>query len=402
MGDSTSSWSMQHPPDERLDAYRDRRLSGAALLELDDHLAGCETCRSRLASNEWLQSAVRVIQADLHAASAPSEHVSVEDLGRYVDGALPPPDMTRADAHVAACAACAEDAADLRAYKQTLAAAGGHWRFAQRWRASTPRVVAAMASAAALLALAAWLTIGRDRPAERIAGRTGPADTPSVALRDAGGVVTLDRAGVLSVPRALAPDDERAVAEALASRHIGIPPAIAELAGRSESLMGRLASARSFAALSPVGTAVMTDRPTFTWTPFAGATRYAVRVFDDRFNQVAASGALTGTTWVPPTPLAPGAVFAWQVTATNNGVEITTPSAPDPQARFRVLDRAEAAAVAHAKASYAGSHLALGVLLARAGLLDDARAELQALADANPDSPIPSGLLRDIEQRRRN
>jgi anti-sigma factor RsiW len=402
MGDFSSLSSMPHPPAGQLAAYRDRRLSGAALLELDDHLAGCETCRGRLALDDRLRSAVTLIRADLRAASAPFDHVSSEDLGRYVDGALPPADMEAADAHVASCEACAEDVADLRAYKQTLAVAGAHWRFAQRWRASRPRVVAAMASAAALLGLAAWLTIGRDRPAEQNAGRTLPADTPSVALRDAGGIVTLDRAGVLRAPRALAPDDERAVVEALASRHLGIPPAIADLAGRSESLMGRSAPAQSFAALSPVGTAVMTDRPTFTWTPLDGATRYSVRVFDDRFNQVAASGPLTGTSWVPATPLPPGSVLAWQVTATKNGVQITMPSAPDPQARFKVLDRADAEAVARAKASYAGSHLALGVLLARAGLLDEARAELQALAGANPDSALASDLLRDVQQRRRN
>ena len=105
---------------------------------------------------------------------------------------------------------------------------------------------------------------------------------------------------------------------------------------------------------------------------------------------------------MPATPLAPGAVLAWQVTATKNGVEITTPSAPDPQARFTVLDRAEADAVARAKASYAGSHLALGVLLARAGLLDEARTELQALAGANPDSALAVDLLRDVQQQRRN
>jgi putative zinc finger protein len=393
---------MHHPSSDRLDAYLDGRLSGTALLELDDHLAACDMCRGRLTADVRLRSVAALIRADLRAALPPSAHVSSENLGRYVDRALPDAEMEEADAHVASCAACAEDVADVHAYKQTLAAASMHWRFAQRWRASRPAVVAALAAAAALLVVAAWLTTGRDGTAGRNAGRTSPADTPSVVLRDAGGIVTLDRAGVLTAPRALAPDDERAVAEALASRHIPVPPTVVDLAGRPESLMGRPAPARSFAALSPVGTAVITDRPTFTWTPLDGAARYSVRVFDDRFNQVAASGGLTGTTWTPSTSLPRGSIFAWQVTATKQGGEITTPSAPNPQAKFKVLDSADADAIARARISYGDSHLVLGVLFARAGLLDEARAELQALADANRDSALASDLLRDIPPRRRN
>jgi anti-sigma factor RsiW len=401
---------MHHPAAELLDAYRNRRLSGAALLELDDHLASCETCRGRLASDERTRSAVAAIQADLLAASPPSDHLSSEDLVSYVDGVLPPVEMELADAHLASCAACADDVADLRAYKQTLAGAGApvgqtpgaHWRFAQRWRAATPRVAAVMASAAALLALAAWLTIGRNRSVEQQAGRTtAAADAPSIALRDAGGIVTLDRAGVLSAPRALAPDDRLAVAAALASRHLEIPGAVADLARRAESLMGRTSPARAFAPVSPVGTAVLTDRPAFTWTPLDGATRYSVRVFDDRFNQVAASGALVSASWSVPAPLARGATFAWQVTAVKDGVSTTVPSTPDPEARFIVIDSAGAEAMTRAKASYADTHLALGVLFARAGLLDEARAELQALVLANPDSTVARDLLQDVEQRRR-
>ena len=313
--------------------------------------------------------------------------------------------MAEADAHVAACAACAEDVADLRTYKQTLTGAGAHWRLARRWRA-TPGVIAALASAAAVIALATWATVDRHPAAQPIAGRTAASHDASITLRDAGGTVTLDRAGIVVLAwkdrsRALAPDDLATVEHALTSGHLDIPAAIADLAGRSESLMGTPSPASAFAPVSPVATAVMTGLPAFAWTPLDRATRYTVRVFDDRFHQVASSGPVTGTTWAPAMPLPPGAVYAWQVTATIDGVEKTVPSAPDPPARFSVLDGADAEAIAQAKQSYAGSHLALGVLFAKAGLLDEARAELQALAAANPESALAADLLRQVQPRQR-
>jgi predicted Zn-dependent protease len=42
----------------------------------------------------------------------------------------------------------------------------------------------------------------------------------------------------------------------------------------------------------------------------------------------------------------------------------------------------------------------MGVLYARAGLLDDARRELEALRNANPDSSIAAELLRQIKAAR--
>ena len=43
-----------------------------------------------------------------------------------------------------------------------------------------------------------------------------------------------------------------------------------------------------------------------------------------------------------------------------------------------------------------GSRLAAGVLLARAGCLDDARKELQELVKDNPESPLARDLLKSL------
>jgi hypothetical protein len=50
---------------------------------------------------------------------------------------------------------------------------------------------------------------------------------------------------------------------------------------------------------------------------------------------------------------------------------------------------------------YAGRRLALGLLYAEAGLLDDAERELKALLVANPQSPIAKSLWLDLRSKQR-
>jgi hypothetical protein len=145
---------------------------------------------------------------------------------------------------------------------------------------------------------------------------------------------------------------------------------------------------------------LLTGRPVFRWTRLEGATSYTVEVYDSRFNRVASSPELTGQSWSMPGPL-PGGVYAWQVKATKDGQEITSPLPPAPQARFRVLDQAKANELAAAKRAYSSSHLALGLLYAEAGLLEEAEQELRAVQKANPDSELARSLLGQIQKLKR-
>src|SRR6185369_10205495 len=113
------------------------------------------------------------------------------------------------------------------------------------------------------------------------------------------------------------------------------------------------------------------------WLPLSGASSYRVTVTDADLNEVAISEPLTALEWKLATPLRPGAIYFWQVTALKDGKAITSPVLPAPQAKFKVLAPTQAAEVRRASQSYAGAHLALGVLYVRAGLLAAAQQEFQ-------------------------
>lgn len=96
-------------------------------------------------------------------------------------------------------------------------------------------------------------------------------------------------------------------------------------------------STPGFTLQAPLSTEVPGGRPTFRWTPLAGAELYRVMVFDRDFNRMADSGPLSGTEWTPERPL-PGGTYTWQVKARRRGgEEITAPGPGLPQAIFQVV-----------------------------------------------------------------
>lgn len=161
--------------------------------------------------------------------------------------------------------------------------------------------------------------------------------------------------------------------------------------------------AGEFSVLDPVGSVLMSDRPTFRWSPLDGAAGYVVEVYDDSFNLVATSPQLTARSWAAPQTLPRGKVYSWQVTAVKDGQETKSPRPPAPQAKFRILDRAKADELSRARRAYPSSHLTLGLLYAEAGLLKESEQEFRLLQKANPGSELPRRLLRQVQAlRRRN
>lgn len=222
------------------------------------------------------------------------------------------------------------------------------------------------------------------------------APTSAITLIDRRGPVGLDANGDLIGLDGLPVSAGRAIAAAIRSRQAGTPPELGDLSQPATAPAQEEAAGTVARPVSPVTTIVRDARPTFSWLAQPGAAGYTVALFDEGFNPIARSETLRRTSWRPSRPLKRGAVYAWQVIVRRGQDEAPSPSPTAPAARFQVLGAAGSAALERLVRDAGGSHLAAGVLLARAGCVVDARSEFQELLRKNPDSPVARDLLQSL------
>jgi anti-sigma factor RsiW len=232
-------------------------------------------------------------------------------------------------------------------------------------------------------------------------GSQPDASTVVVSLRDGEAEVGLDSQGKLMGLEKFAPQTQRAVQAALATESLPKPQALSELAGPKINLMDQSTDGLPFQLIAPVGAVISSNRPTLRWQPLKGATSYTVSIFDSDFNRVLKSTPLTANSWAAPHSLQNGKLYSWEVTAMRGDEAITSPIAPAPQARFKILEAEKIREIAMVRKQQAGSHLTLGVLYARAGLLNEAEREFRALVNANPQSNVAKKLLHEVQNWRR-
>jgi len=422
-------------------------MPAAELLAADDHLSACDTCRRKLGGAAEARELFASLREDLRRAAADEEHLAYEQFAAYADGGLEGAGRAAVEAHAGGCTQCASELRELLAMKATLEARPATPASARpaepaprrsfgerlfggfrsvRW-AWSPRFALA-ATALFAVALGLWLFTGTPKtPAPEVAQQTlsptpalssapstpAPTTTPGdagpqasppqpqnedapealVALEDGGRRVTLERGGGLQGLEALTPSQREQVRRALTTRKLEAP-SLADVRSEARTLLG--GAEESFDLSGPAGVVVREDRPVFRWRPLAGAEGYSVRVYDENFKEVAASPRLTSNEWRPSGPLARGRVYAWQVKAQKGGAEVLAPAPPAPEARFRVLGRAQAEELSRAERSVPRSHLALGVLYARAGLLEEAERHLSTLVRENPRSEAARELLHEV------
>lgn len=450
---------VEHLTQRQSEGYSRRQLEAAELLSVCDHLDGCEACRRRVEGAGEGDAAFFALRSELFGDAAEGSstraaraHLTAEQAAGYVDGALSGEAMQTASDHLSSCEHCALSVEDLRAFRDEVspslakeygpaaaapppavpAPSEGRWR---RAFASLPALFGvspapAFGAALAVVLLAAfgwliWRTTQQRGPGREVVVSPSPPSQPTpvavapappepepaptqpepaaavAQLNDGGGQLTLDREGRLSGAEALPPAYRRLLKEALAGRRLERSSQLKGLSRPGSSLMSSEAEGGEFSVLGPVGDVLLTDRPTFRWSPLHGATAYVVEVYDEGFNLAAASPQLTARAWAAPQNLPRGKVYSWQVKAVKDGQEVKAPRPPAPQARFRVLDRARADEIARAKRAYPSSHLTLALLYAEAGLLNESERELRLLQRANPNSELARSLLRQVRALRR-
>jgi len=242
----------------------------------------------------------------------------------------------------------------------------------------------------------------RVQPPKQRVPRTPLTSAATVAeLNDGGQKITIDSAGNVTGLDRLTPTDVKLVKETLLAQNVTRLLELAELVGEHGALRGNPVVGQSFKLISPARTVTADDRPTFKWEAIPGATSYRVYIGDAENREVASSGELLPpvTEWTPSAPLPRGKVYAWAVIAKINGSDVIVPAASQPEVKFKVLSE-ETLRDLTALQSRTSSHLALGIFYVRAGMLEDAEREFQALNKQNPQSPVAMKLLRSVQSWR--
>ena len=423
----------EHLTARQIQDFNQRSASPPELLAAMNHIELCEGCREQLSSEQKTRAAVESLRTDLRR-QAHSNHLAYEELAGCVDDALSQVDREAIESHLGICSRCAAELADLRAFKAQMTTypeierrpAGSptlRGKIIAFFRAPSYRIPFQLAAAAIVILLCvsiATLLLRKETanlhpelselqhndeapPAlEPSPNPAAPTAEIAGAIHDGGGVVAMDKEGNVTGLESLPPSYQREVKAALTNRRVEMPSEMQGLIGRTGVLMGSADSGPGFTLIGPVGTIVRAERPGFRWKALNGATSYVVEVFDSGFNKVASSEAQPGTEWSAVNPLKRGETYSWQVTAMKDGKELVSPAPPAPDAKFKILDASKMRELEQAKRMYSDSHLVLGILYERAGLLDDAEREFKTLYSSNPKSQTARKLLHDVKSLRQS
>lgn len=433
-----------HILEGNLNRYARREADAAEILRIQTHLSACEVCRQKLAvvsGSEKSFAAVRENFAFDESADEP-EHLTYEHLEFFLDHKLDDVTQEIVESHLAFCGECERDLQDLIRYREIAQAAPAivnetivepsKVSFWQKIFAFDS--IGSFAPVAAVLLIAifvgAWFLLRGNRteeiaqgnanqniplsnlsvinssPAANVSPETEPQISPSpaenvppaetlYALND--GQLKVDEKGNLKGAENLSPSMQNLLKQSLQTGKVSI--ANNSLGGGGGVLMGEgnAENGVPFALSNPIGKVILENQPILKWKPLKDAQSYSVAIVDEKFRVVAESGKLTVTSWKPSKPLPRGTNYSWQVTATKaDGSESVSPSSPAPQARFRVVEQTLSDDINRLKNSAAPSHLALGVLYAKAGLRQEARAEFEKLVKENPNSPLARKLLQSV------
>jgi len=409
----------EHPTKQELDEYRSRVLAPGEFVSVHRHVNACPRCAAECDSSQDLARDLD----DLHAGLlyAPDEtpyHLSADEVLNYVRGTADEIDLEIAESHLSICSTCRSEVEQHAPFDVKPARFGPRrLPFVSAWQPW--RVAAVMCGGIILILLTIWFL--RSKPVQRTEQAAGPANqsspqsspavdeqglrTPAdsaapefvLALNDGDRKVTVDKQGTLAGLEQLSPAIQRKIRTALQAGRLEPPSDLVQLATQSSTLLSESGDGLPFQLIGPVGQVVRTEKPTFRWRALAGAQSYTVSVTDADLNEVATSPPLNTTQWRISKPLKEGGIYSWQVTALKEGVRITSPVLPAPQAKFKVMDRATTEMLQQAQRAYPSSHLTLGVLYAEAGLLDEAERELRLLVRENPRVALAQKLLRQVQ-----
>lgn len=361
--------------DERI-AYWQRTLAPASLLRVSDHLQACAKCREEL------------LRA--RPAKTSAEGVSYEEFVAWMEGTLDPVAKRDLAQRLTNSPRAAAELADLRRFQEEMNAMPAHdYSVLENAAPSRTSWILPLAAGLALGLGFLWLS-------------TAQQNRGSIALHDGGKEIVVRRNGSVPALGQLPIELQEAAGKAAASGEVELPRAVTQLRGANEALAGAPPSGPGFAVVEPVATLVENSRPTLRWTPQEGATGYRVNVASKSGGEVVSSPLLgdDARSWTPTAALTPNETYEWEVEAIRDGEMIAkAPAPPQPEARFALLPNEKREELAKLRKAFGSSHLVMGLAYAQAGLVEQARAEFDALARENPQSELPKKLLASLRRQ---
>jgi len=412
----------EHLTQEQTELYRRRDGSSRNRQLTAAHLAACQACRERVLDSGHSVLAIDALtEAFLPSVGEEPFHLSHDELKSYVAGSSGRADQVICESHIELCNQCARE---LRLLSATESARkfdrpGSPWRFLAPARLAAAFALIGVLALAALIwwkqssrptqqesvSNSAKLPPGAAVPHGSVAESTPPAVIESIApnplvlasLKDNNREVRLDQEGKLTGLEGFEESSQKMVKSVLAGERLTKPNVLDELSSPPIKLLGEAPVEHSFEIISPAGKVITEEQPTLRWRPLVGAKSYVVSLFDNNFNRVALSPALSGTNWSVNVPLPRGQSYSWEVVATKDGKEITAPVAPAPRAQFKLLEADKLSALSKVKQQKPVSHLALGLMYAHFGLVSEAEGEFRKLVRENPDSALAKQLLRTVQ-----
>jgi hypothetical protein len=365
---------VSHMTPDLLERFASRDLRASDVFAVERHLRACEACARAAGARAGVDLAAlrRHFSGDDPALLEHPDRAT--ELAPYARGRLDAVGRELVASHLDECGECTAAVARIRASRRVVT---------RRWWLAAAAVLALGVAGSLVMRRTlvgpiekAPVVVHEPKPALEPAPHN-PRPQPEPETQIAAGYGN--------------PEWDALVSRATQTGRLPVPGDLASLRAPEEVLRGQ---GEENARVQPAGKVIDEVRPTFSWPSREGAS-YTVFVFDgDR--EITRSSALSAPTWTADRDLPRGRTLSWEVEAASGETIETLPAPPAPQARFRIATTSAHQELDRARALHPRDDLLLGILYARAGLLDDAAASLRRAARTNPaakqllDNNLPS------------